>query len=241
MAHGPKYKLRFRRRREGKTNYHRRLRLIKSRRTRVIIRASTKHLTVQFADAKIQGDLMIASAHSKELENKFGYQGNTGNLPAAYLTGLIAGLRAKKAGAEEAILDLGVFVKQARVLAAFKGVLDAGIDVPHDESFLDENLEERIKGTHIQSYAGHFDEMIKKEAEERKKAAAARKKAEQDLKDGKITQEDFDEMDFSGPSKDSKILYERQFSAYIKDKKLDPHKFVSHFEEVKKKITQSIK
>ncbi|MHA1734601.1 MAG: 50S ribosomal protein L18 [Promethearchaeota archaeon] len=241
MARGPKYRLPFRRRREGKTNFHRRLRLIKSRKTRLIIRASTKNLIVQFADAKIEGDRMLATAHSKDLRNKYGYKGNTGNVPAAYLTGLIAGLKAKKAGIEEAILDVGVFVKRNRVLAAFKGVLEAGVDVPHDPSFIPESLDERVTGSHVQAYAKYFDEMVKKEAEERKKAAAAKKKAQQEVKDGKITQEEFDEMDFSGPKRDSKVLYDRQFSGYLKEQGLDPHQFASHVEEVKKKIKQSVK
>ena len=40
-----------------------------------------------------------------------------------------------------------------RQLAAFKGVLDAGLDVPHRESFFPEGFEKRIDGSHIQDYA----------------------------------------------------------------------------------------
>ena len=46
MARSPKYRLSFRRRREGKTNYHRRLQLIISRRNRLVIRCSNKHTIV---------------------------------------------------------------------------------------------------------------------------------------------------------------------------------------------------
>ncbi|GAB4316639.1 MAG: 50S ribosomal protein L18 [Promethearchaeota archaeon] len=240
MAHGSKYRLPFRRRREGKTNYHRRLRLIKSRKTRVVIRASTRHLTVQFVDALIKGDVVKASAHSSELVNKFGYKGNTGNVPAAYLTGYLAGLRAKKAGLDGAILDVGIFVRRSRVVAAFKGVLDAGVGVVHGEGFIPEKLLRRLTGAHLEEIAKNFDEEAKREDEARKQAEERRKQAQKDLKDGKITQEEFDKMDFGEPRKDSRALYQRQFSAYLKNK-LDPHKFTSHVEAVKAKLAQSVK
>ena len=153
MAHGPRYRRAKRRRFEGKTNYQRRLKLLKSRALRVVIRASNNHIIVQFVESKKDGDLILVSAFSKELTKKFDYSANTGNVPAAYLTGYLAGLRAKKNKIKEAILDLGIFYHRNRVLAAFKGILDAGIEIPHKEEFFPENFDEKIKGTHIQNYA----------------------------------------------------------------------------------------
>jgi large subunit ribosomal protein L18 len=153
MAHGPRYRRAKRRRSEGKTNYQRRLKLLKSRSLRIIIRASNNHMIVQFVESKKNGDRIIISAFSKELTKKYSYSANTGNVPAAYLTGYLAGLRAKKNNIKEAILDLGIFYHRYRVLAAFKGIIDAGVDVPHKEEFFPENLEDRIKGSHIENYA----------------------------------------------------------------------------------------
>ncbi len=153
MAHGPRYRRAKRRRFEGKTNYQRRLKLLKSRSIRVVIRASNNHMIVQFVESKKSGDRIIISAFSKELTKKYSYGANTGNVPAAYLTGYLAGLRAKKNNIKEAILDLGIFYHRYRVLAAFKGIIDAGIEVPHKEEFFPENLEDRIKGSHIENYA----------------------------------------------------------------------------------------
>ena len=153
MAHGPRYRVAKRRRFEGKTNYHRRLKLLKSRRLRVVIRTSNNHIVVQFVESKKAGDKVLVSAFSKELLKKYEYNANTGNIPASYLTGYLAGLRAKKNNIKDAILDLGIFYHRNRVLAAFKGVIDAGIEVPHKEEFIPENLEERIKGNHIENYA----------------------------------------------------------------------------------------
>jgi large subunit ribosomal protein L18 len=153
MARGPRYRVAKRRRYEGKTNYHRRLKLLKSRKVRVVIRASNSHIIVQFVESKKGGDKILVSAFSKELLKKYEYSANTGNIPASYLTGYLAGLRAKKNKIQETILDLGIFYHRNRILAAFKGIIDAGIKVPHKEDFFPENLEDRIKGTHIENYA----------------------------------------------------------------------------------------
>ena len=154
MAQGPRYRRPFRRRTEGKTNYHRRMKLLKSKKLRVVIRASNNHIFVQIIQSKIGGDKVIVSAHSKELVSKFGWNANTGNIPAAYLTGFLAGVRAKKQNVQDAILDLGIFYHRNRVLAAFKGIVQSGIEIPHNEDFFPSNIEETIKGSHIEYYAG---------------------------------------------------------------------------------------
>lgn len=153
MARGPRYRRPFRRRFEGKTDYHKRLRLLKSRKLRVVIRTSNNHMRVQIVQSKLGGDKVLISAFSKELVLKYGWIANTGNIPASYLTGYLAGLRAKNNNIQEAIFDLGMFYKKNRVLATCKGVLDAGLQIPYNEEFFPESLEERIKGNHIESYA----------------------------------------------------------------------------------------
>ena len=163
MAKGPRYKLPLRRRGEGKTNYHKRLRLIKSRKLRTVIRASNNHIVVQFINSKLNGDKILVATHSNELLNKLDWKVNTGNIPAAYLTGYLAGTRAQKKGIEEAILDLGIFYHKNRVLAAFKGILDAGIKIHYREEFFPKDLKERINGSHIEKYA----KLLKKEDSEK--------------------------------------------------------------------------
>ncbi len=155
MAQGPTYRVKFRRRREGKTNYYRRRRLLQSRQIRLAVRKTNKNMIVQFVDARVVGDATEASAISTELA-KHGWTAGTGNLPAAYLTGLLAGLRAKARGIDEAILDIGLNtpVKGSRVYAALKGVLDAGVVVPHKEDVLPD--ESRINGEHIVAAFEHF-------------------------------------------------------------------------------------
>jgi len=154
------YLIHFKRRREKKTNYRKRLALIKSEKIRLVIRKSLSNISVQFIDYKPNGDSTIASATSTELK-KFGWD-RTGNLPAAYLTGLLAGKKAKNKKIEEAILDLGLqtSTKGSRIYAALKGVLDAGINVPHSKEILPS--EDRIKGKHISEEVVKKFEDIKK-------------------------------------------------------------------------------
>ena len=159
MANGPKFRVPFRRRREGKTNYHRRLKLIRSHKKRLVIRTSNKHTNVQVMDSLMHGDKLVAESHSIQLKKIMEWGYNTSNLPSAYLTGYLGGLRAKKAGVEHAILDVGILVHDSQVKAALLGFLDADVDVPVNREWFSEHLEQRVTGQHIQDYA----EMLSKE------------------------------------------------------------------------------
>ncbi len=152
MARGSRYCVQFRRRREGKTDYEARKALVLSGKPRLVVRGTLKNVVAQIIVAKPYGDEVLVSAYSGELKN-YGWQAPRGNLPAAYLTGLICGLKAKAKGLKEAILDIGLNSpsKFARVFAVLKGVLDAGIQIPHSEEKLPD--EKRIKGEHIAQYA----------------------------------------------------------------------------------------
>ena len=156
MATGPSYRVPFRRRREGKTNYRLRRALVISRLPRLVVRRTLKHINIQVVEAETSGDKVIVSDHSRELVKTYGWQGNCGNVPAAYLTGLLCGFRAVVHGVRKAVLDLGLQFpsRGARVFAALKGVLDAGITVTHSESVLPD--ETRISGKHVVDYASQL-------------------------------------------------------------------------------------
>ncbi|MEM2122043.1 MAG: 50S ribosomal protein L18 [Candidatus Bathyarchaeia archaeon] len=158
MAKGSRYNLPYRRRREGKTYYGRRMRLILSGKPRFVVRSSNKYTIVQVVEAGIRGDNVLASAHSRELTSKYGWRGGCGNISAAYLTGFLAGVRALKLGVSEAMLDIGLrsATRGAKVFAALKGGLDAGLDIPHRDEVLPSL--ERIRGEHIANYAEQLSE-----------------------------------------------------------------------------------
>jgi large subunit ribosomal protein L18 len=152
MAKKANYRVKLRRRREGKTDYQARKALVTSRKPRLVTRASNKNVEVQIIIAKPHGDEVLASANSRELIKSYGWRAPTGNIPAAYLTGLMCGLKAKVAGIKEAILDIGLVspTKGSKIFAVLSGVVDAGVEVPHSEEKI---VKERMKGEHIAKYA----------------------------------------------------------------------------------------
>ncbi|WIV67322.1 50S ribosomal protein L18 [Natrialbaceae archaeon AArc-T1-2] len=159
MATGPRYKVPMRRRREVRTDYHQRLRLLKSGKPRLVARKSNRHTTAQLITPGPQGDETLASAHSSDLE-EFGWDAPTGNLPAAYLTGLLAGKRALEAGVEEAVLDIGLNTATPgnKVFAVQEGAIDAGLEIPHNDSVLADWS--RTRGEHIAEYAEQLEEPL---------------------------------------------------------------------------------
>ena len=159
MASGPRYKVPMRRRREVRTDYHQRLRLLKSGKPRLVARVSNQHARAQLVTLGPDGDETIAKAVSDDL-SEYGWEAPTGNLPAAYLTGLLAGSRALDAGMTEAVLDIGLHsaTPGAKVFAVQEGAIDAGLDIPHNETVFADW--ERTRGDHIAEYAAQLDEPL---------------------------------------------------------------------------------
>jgi large subunit ribosomal protein L18 len=151
MKRKRKLRLPHRRKREGKTDYHLRLRLLKSKKTRFVVRRSVGNMICQLINYDARGDKVLVSADSKELAS-YGWKGGTGNIPAAYLTGLLCAQKAKKHKTKHAILDIGLFKSTpgSRIYATLKGALDGGLEIPHSEDVLPK--EDRLSGKHI---AGH--------------------------------------------------------------------------------------
>jgi large subunit ribosomal protein L18 len=141
----------YRRKREGLTNYGKRLRLLSSGIPRLIIRKSTSHMLVQIAGHESTGDKIVVTAHTSELK-KLGWEYSCSNTPAAYLAGYIAGKRGLEKGVSECIVDLGLQAKGSRLFAAIKGALDAGMKIPVGEDALP--ADSRIKGEHIPGKEG---------------------------------------------------------------------------------------
>lgn len=149
MKTGPRYHVQPRRHRQGRTDYRRRLRLLRSKKTRIVVRPSLKAIRVQFVEYSPEGDKILVSAISHELTKDFKWKYSVASTPAAYLTGLLAGKRAKEKGIEEGILDIGRYppTPRGKLFATLKGVVDAGIQCPFDESMIPS--EDRITGKHI--------------------------------------------------------------------------------------------
>ncbi len=149
MKTGPRYHVKPRRHRERKTDYHLRLKLLRSKKPRIVVRKSLRAIRVQFVEYSAQGDRVLASALSNELTKEYGWKYSVSNTPAAYLTGFLAGKRAREKGIEQGVLDIGLYHPSvgSTLFASLKGVIDAGITCPHDAQMLPK--EERIYGVHL--------------------------------------------------------------------------------------------
>lgn len=168
-AYYSRYQVKYRRRREGKTDYQARRKLTSQAKDkynapkyRLVVRFSNKFVTVQIVSAKIQGDVVLTHASSRELP-RYGIKHGLSNWTAAYATGLLAARRAltilgladKYEGVVEpdgemtetqplgddeprpfkAYLDVGLKRTStgSRVFAAMKGASDGGLYIPHSE------------------------------------------------------------------------------------------------------------
>lgn len=161
------YTVQFRRKREGLTNYRKRLKLLVSNKPRLVVRKSLKNIQAAIVEYNKKGDVTRVAAHSSNLK-KWGWVYNTGNLPAAYLVGFLLGkLTGKKSDA--VVLDIGLnkSVRGSRIYAVLAGALDAGLKVLCSKDILPSK--ERIMGKHLISYT----ESLKKDEAAFKKQFSA--------------------------------------------------------------------
>jgi len=101
-AYFKRYQVKFRRRREGKTDYQARKGLCAQYRNkfntpkyRLIVRTTNKDVVCQIAYSRMQGDVIVAAAYSHELP-KYGLKVGLKNYAAHYCTGLLLARRVLK-------------------------------------------------------------------------------------------------------------------------------------------------
>merc|ERR1719250_339058 len=167
-AYFKRYQVKYKRRRQGVTDYQARKKLCVQDKNkymtpkyRMVVRFTNKDIVCQIAYARIQGDVVVASAYAHEL-HRYGVKVGLTNYAAAYCTGLLLARRLLKKfsldsvyegntnidgdmycvednddgpGAFRACLDVGLARTStgAKVFAALKGAVDGGLDIPHSE------------------------------------------------------------------------------------------------------------
>ncbi|KAF9883734.1 60S ribosomal protein L5 [Aspergillus nanangensis] len=107
-AYYSRYQTKYRRRREGKTDYYARKRLITQAKNkynapkyRLVVRFTNRDIITQIVSSEISGDKVFASAYSHELK-RYGITNGLTNWAAAYATGLLLARRTlKKLGLDE--------------------------------------------------------------------------------------------------------------------------------------------
>jgi large subunit ribosomal protein L5e len=142
-AYFSRFQVKYRRRREGKTDYYARKRLVTQAKNkynapkyRLVVRFTNRDIVVQIVYARLQGDFILTAAHSRELPN-YGIKHGLTNWAAAYATGLLCARRAltklgladKYQGVTEpdGTLKLTEAIGEEDVPRPFKCYLDVGL------------------------------------------------------------------------------------------------------------------
>ncbi len=144
------------------------MKTLRGRKSRAVVRVSNTRTTCQLVDWEASGDLVKVTVTGSDLTKKYGWPEDFSqkSVPASYLVGFAMGKAAMAHGYEEAVLDVGLAATPVggRVFAALKGMVDAGLEVPHGEQVLPE--EDRINGAHIGDNIAGAVESTKKSIEE---------------------------------------------------------------------------
>ena len=135
------------RRKQSKTDYLGRLKLLKSGKPRVVFRKTNKYIIAQYVTSKQAQDKVILGVTSKELM-KHGWEKESGSLkaiPASYLTGYLIGKQIIKKSLDMPIVDFGMIrvLHKTKTYAFLKGLMDSGVKIKCEKGFPDE---EKIKG-----------------------------------------------------------------------------------------------
>ena len=106
MAKGARQRLQYRRRRSGETDFHRRLKLLKSGKPRAVVRISNTQVQCQFTEYLAKGDKILYNITGKTLVNKFKWPDKYSkkSMPASYLAGFALGKQALSNGHSAAVL-----------------------------------------------------------------------------------------------------------------------------------------
>ncbi|MBS3120280.1 50S ribosomal protein L18 [Candidatus Woesearchaeota archaeon] len=152
MGSGKPKTVLYRRKREQKTRYSKRLKLLLSRKPRLVVRLTNTKIIGQIITFGPRGDSVLVGVDSSALAS-LGWTYSFKSLPAAYLAGFLLGKTALKKGCQEAVVDTGFRapVHKGKIYAFIKGVVDAGLRLPVDSKdvFPDEA---RLRGEHIKAW-----------------------------------------------------------------------------------------
>jgi len=149
-------RIKYRRAREGKTDYAARATLLESNLPRLVVRKSNRYITAQLVLSREAQDFVLVGVTSKAL---LGYgwpshaAGTLKSIPAAYLTGFLLGEKIKglKPKIEKAILDIGLQRSTCggRIYGVVAGIKEAGIEIPCKNKMLPK--ENRLFGEHMKA------------------------------------------------------------------------------------------
>jgi large subunit ribosomal protein L18 len=156
-----KYTVPLRRKREGKTDYRSRIKLVSSGLPRLVVRRTLSKIIAQIAVFDVKGDIIKAGVDSCLLKD-YGWKGSLKNIPACYLTGFAVGKKALAVGVNDAVLDIGfsTAINGVKIFAFLKGAVDSGLKVACSEEVFPS--QDRLGGKHIKGFENNVEEIKRK-------------------------------------------------------------------------------
>ena len=134
-----------RRRKQSKTDYGKRIKLLKSGFPRIVFRKTNTYVLSQYVETKEAQDKVIFGFCSKDLF-RYGwpkeFENSLKSIPAAYLLGFLSGKRIQKEKLKTPLPDFGMsrMVHKTKVYAFLKGLIDSGLELKYKKDiFPDEN------------------------------------------------------------------------------------------------------
>ncbi len=144
----------LKRRRKAKTDYSKRIKLLKSELPRIVFRRTNRYCIAQYVISKEAKDKIEFGLSTKHLK-KYGWpenaKGSLKSMPATYLLGLLIGKEILKRKLEKPITDFGMLrvLHKTNVCAFIKGLADAGIKTGEKEKIFPK--ENRIRGSSLKN------------------------------------------------------------------------------------------
>lgn len=243
-AYFKRFQVKNRRRRECKTDYHARRKMVKQpknkyncKKYRLIVRFSGTKLVMQIAYATIRGDMIVAQAQSTELA-KYGIPVGYKNYAAAYCTGLLIARRMLKSlgldtikGKEEVDGEDFHIEDEENERRPFKCILDVGMQ----RTVVGHRMWGALKGAvdgglHVPHSNKSFPGF--KPAEEKGQEPEYDAEAHKDRIFGVHLKEYMEMMQEEDPTK-----YEAHFSKYIEND-IDADKIEEMYSEAHEKIRE---
>jgi large subunit ribosomal protein L18 len=151
------------RRNERKTDYLKRIKLLKSEKPRVVFRKTNKYFLVQYVISDEAKDKIIFGITSKELLRQGwpqDFKGSLKSISAAYLTGYLFGKQIQKKKLEQPIMDFGMIrvLHKTKIFGFLKGMIDSGIKIDCKKEAFPEK--ERIEGKNMkQDFSQQFNKI----------------------------------------------------------------------------------
>lgn len=159
-----RFQTKFRRRREGKTDYAQRHKLVvqdknkyQTPKHRLVVRITNRYVITQIVRTGVNGDVTVAAAYSSELP-RYGLTVGLKNYSAAYCTGLLLARRLLTS-LKQTVTEAGGKQREGHLGEAYKGNMEVTGDIVTFEADEAEHAGQRKKNTYWVAEDDYYTEM----------------------------------------------------------------------------------